>query len=219
MGLAGELIDYLGGLVLVGGDHDGEAFDVLPWERRFLRGAFRGPGDAALSVARGNGKSALIAGVAAAVVDPKGPLHGNRAEAICVASSFDQSRIIFEDVLSFLWGLGYDLEDRDVWRKQDSSNRAHLEFKATGARVRCIGSDPRSVLMGCARSWFWRMNQAQWPHESRDAMFSALRTGLGKVPDSQADLPLGTRPADGEHFFAKLLLESAPLFAGPRGPH
>ena len=52
------LIDYLGRLVLVGGDHDGE---VLPWEARFVRGAFRQPGDAGLSVGRGNGKSATVA--------------------------------------------------------------------------------------------------------------------------------------------------------------
>ena len=51
------LIDYIGGLILAGGDHDGERFSVLPWQRRFLRGAFRLPGDAALSCGRGNGKS------------------------------------------------------------------------------------------------------------------------------------------------------------------
>ena len=78
------LIDYIGGLVLAGGDHDGAPFDVLPWERRFIRGAFGQPGHAALSVARGNGKSALVAAIAAAVADPDGPLHGNRREVVCV---------------------------------------------------------------------------------------------------------------------------------------
>ena len=42
------LIDFLGGLKLAGGDRDGEAFTVLPWERRFIRGAFAGPGDSAI---------------------------------------------------------------------------------------------------------------------------------------------------------------------------
>ena len=90
MRLGAALIDYIGALVLSGGDRDGEAFKVLPWERRFLIGAFGQPGHAALSVARGNGKSALVAGIAAAVVDPDGPMHGNRREAVAVASSFDQ---------------------------------------------------------------------------------------------------------------------------------
>ena len=36
------LIDYMGGLRLAGGDHDGQPFKVLPWEKRFINGAFRG---------------------------------------------------------------------------------------------------------------------------------------------------------------------------------
>ncbi|MCY4637544.1 MAG: hypothetical protein OXG04_24140 [Acidobacteria bacterium] len=57
-----QVIDYLAGLTLTGGDRDGEPFTVLPWESRFCRGAFAVDGPAALSVARGNGKSALVAG-------------------------------------------------------------------------------------------------------------------------------------------------------------
>ena len=39
-------------------------------------------------------------------------------------------------------------------------------------------------------------------------MFAALRTGLGKTPDSKL-IALGTRPADESHFFARLL-DTAP---------
>lgn len=74
MRLVADTVGYLGSVRLAGGDHDGERFTVLPWERRFIRGAFRGPGDSALTVGRGNGKSALVAGIAAAMVDPDGPL-------------------------------------------------------------------------------------------------------------------------------------------------
>ena len=102
--VSSDLIAYVGGLELVGGDHDGQRFEVLPWERRFLAGAFRATGDAALTVARGNGKSALVAAVACAVVDPAGPMHGRRREVVCCAASFEQGRIIFEDVLAFLSG-------------------------------------------------------------------------------------------------------------------
>ena len=123
------LIDYLGGLVLSGGDRDGEPFTVLPWEARFVRGAFGQSGHAALSVGRGNGKSALVAGIASSVVDPAGPLHGNRRECVAVASSFDQSRIIFEDVLAFLRAR-HALADRKLWRLQDSANRANRRVPA-----------------------------------------------------------------------------------------
>ena len=198
-----RLIDYLGGLTLAGGDHDGAPFTVLPWEARFVRGAFAVSGPAALSVGRGNGKSAFVAGIAAAVVDPDGPLHGPRRECVCVASSFDQSRIIFEDVLAFLQGRGFDLDDRKVWRKQDSANRAVIEFRDSGARVRCIGSDPARAH-GLRPALALLDEPAQWEATKQDRMVAAIRTGLGKVPDSRL-IALGTRPADGAHWFAKLL--------------
>ena len=70
MSLASDLIRYLGGLTMAGGDRDGEPFRVLPWERRLIRGAFGQPGNVAFSCGRANGKSAVVAGIAAAVVDP-----------------------------------------------------------------------------------------------------------------------------------------------------
>ena len=206
MTVARSLVDYLGGLVIAGGDRDGEPFTVLPWERRFVFGAFRGPGDAGLSVARGNGKSALCAGLASAVVDPSGPLHGRRREVVCVAASFEQSRVIFEDVLAFL-GERYDLEDRRTWRKQDTATRAWLEHRGSGARVRCIGSDPKTAH-GLRPALALIDEPAQHEPARRDRMLAAIRTGLGKVPNSRL-IALGTRPADDGHWFARLLV-SAP---------
>ena len=202
MSLPADLIAYLGSLVLSGGDHDGEAFRVLPWEARFVRGAFGQPGHAALSVARGNGKSALVAGIAAAVVDPAGPLHGNRRECVAVASSFDQSRIIFEDVLAFLRAR-YDLTDRKEWRLQDSANRAIVEYRPTGARVRTIGSDP-SKAHGLRPALALIDEPAQHDAAKTDRMLAAIRTGLGKTPGSKM-IALGTRPALDSHWFARTL--------------
>lgn len=202
MTTAAKIIAYMGSLVLSGGDHDGELFSVLPWERRFIRGAFGQPGHASLSVARGNGKSALVAGIAAAVVDPVGPLHGNRRECVCVASSFDQSRVIYEDVLAML-RTRYDLGDRKTWRVQDSANRATIEYRATGARVRCIGSDP-SKAHGLRPALALMDEPSQWDASKTEKMLSAIRTGLGKVPNSKM-IMLGTRPAAEGHWFSKAL--------------
>ena len=188
------VVAYLSGLTLAGGDHDGEAFNVLSWERRFARGAFRDRGTAALSLARGNGKSALVAGIAAAVVDPAGPLHGHRREAVGVASSFSQARIIFEDVLGFLRGKGYHLSDRKFWRVQDSVNRATVEYLPTGARVRCIGSDPKRAH-GLRPFLVLADEPAQWEKSRAERMFAALKTGMGKVPNSKL-IALGLACAD-----------------------
>ena len=202
MSLASDLIRYLGGLTMAGGDRDGEPFRVLPWERRLIRGAFGQPGNVAFSCGRANGKSAVVAGIAAAVVDPAGPLHGRRREVVCVASSFDQSRVIFEDIHHYLAG-SYDLGDRKRWRVQDSANRATIEWRSTGARVRCIGSDPARAH-GLRPALVLADEPAQWDPGKADRMLAALTTSLGKVPNSKLFV-LGTRPSDDNHFFSRML--------------
>ena len=201
-----ELINWLGTLTLSGGDLDGQSFECWPWERRFILGTFSQPGDAALSIARGNGKSAFVAALATAVVVPGGPLHGTRREVICVASSFGQARVIFEDVLAFTRGLGHDLNDRSLWRRQDSQNMATLEYRPTGARVKCCGSDPKRIH-GLRPFLVLADEPAQWEHNKAEAMISGLRTGLGKTPNSRL-IALGTLPASGEHWFSQMLRDA-----------
>ena len=193
-------------MTLSGGDLGGQPFEVWPWEKRFIRGTFGQPGNAALSIGRGNGKSAFVAALATAVVVPGGPLHGVKREVVCVASSFLQSRIIFEDVLAYARGLGHDLSDRELWRRQDSQNMATLEYVKTGARVRCIGSDPKRAH-GLRPFLVLADEPAQWESGKAEAMVSALRTGLGKTPGSRL-IALGTLPADGQHFFSQMLRDA-----------
>ena len=199
-----RLIRYIEGLEVTQGEGLGGLLRLFPWERRFLRGAF-GPGvtKAALSVSRGNGKSTLLGSVAAATVD--GPLAIKRAETVCVASSFGQSRIIFEHVLHFLRPVierdGTGRKGR--WRIWNNNNTATVEDKRTGARVRCIASDPRRAH-GLAPALVLADEPAQWEPGKAESMLAALRTGLGKIPGSRL-VALGTRPADGLHWFAKML--------------
>ena len=200
------IIEWLERLTLSGGDLDGQPFTVWPWERRFILATFKQPGNAALSIARGNGKSGFCAGLAAAVVCPGAPLHGARREVVVVASSFLQSRIIYEDVVAYLRGLGHDLADRELWRRQDSQNVATLEFRATGARVRCIGSDPKRAH-GLRPFLVLADEPAQWEQGQSEAMASAIRTGLGKTPNSRL-IALGTLPADGQHWFSQMLRDA-----------
>ena len=200
------LIRYIEGLTLVGGDGDGGPFRLLPWERRFIRGTFSQNRDAALTVGRGNGKSALLAAVACAVLDPEGPLHGPRREVVCCASSFGQGRVIFEDVTAILRARHRGLP-RKVWRWQDSQNAAILEHRGTGSRVRCIGSDPKRAH-GLRPFLVLADEPAQWPVSSSDRMFQALRTGLGKVPGSRL-VALGTRPESADHWFSRMLAGEA----------
>ena len=162
--------------------------------------------EAALSVGRGNGKTTLISALAVAALD--GPLATARGETVVVASSFDQARIAYEHVLAFLADRIDD--DRSRWRIQDSSNRATIEDRKTGARVRVLGSDPRRAH-GLAPVLVIADEPAQWPTSTSDRMIAALRTSLGKI-DGGRLIALGTRPADAQHWFEKMLTGGADYF-------
>ena len=194
---------YLSGLTVSQGRRAGELFTVLPWQRRFIRGAFAsGVQSTALSIARGNGKTALLSEIAAATLD--GPLHVPRGETVIVASSFEQARIAFEHVIAF---MGPKLLDKSRWKVWDTAQQARIENRQTGTRVRCVGSDPRRAH-GLAPVLVLADEPAQWPDTTGERMVAALRTAAGKQPHSRF-VALGTRPADAEHWFAKMLTGGA----------
>ena len=61
--LGDRLIEFVGGLTVPNGRYAGRKIDVLPFERRFLRGAFGQPDDSALTMGRGNGKTTHRGGI------------------------------------------------------------------------------------------------------------------------------------------------------------
>ena len=203
-----ELENYVAGLRISQGEGAGGPFVLLPWQKRLLRGAFApSVQTGAVSVGRGNGKTTLFAATAAAAVD--GPLVRPRGETVVVASSFGQSRILFEHARAFLApvlirdGVG----PRGRFRIQDSANSASIEDRGSGARLRCIGSDPKRAH-GLAPSLVLCDEPSQWEAAKTDAMIAALRTSLGKIPGSRL-IALGTRPADRSHWFEAMLLGGA----------
>ena len=198
-----DLISYLETLPVTQGRRAGETLTVLPWQARFVRSTFKaGVSTAALSVARANGKTTLVAGLAAATL--AGPLRVPRGETVIVASSFDQARIAFEHVRAF---MGAQLEDKSRFRVWDTAQQARIEDKRTGARVRCIGSDPRRAH-GLAPSLVLADEPSQWPPTTGEAMLAAMRTAAGKQPESRF-IALGTRPAAPDHWFSRMLAGGA----------
>ena len=140
--LARRLIEYLGGLVVTQGRAAGQLFDVLQWQRRFVRGAFAPDVfTVALSVARANGKTTLVAGIACASLD--GPLMVARGETVLVASSFDQARIAFSHVLAFMRER-VDLSDRSIWRVSDSDNNAKITNLLTRSKRQVYRFRPKT---------------------------------------------------------------------------
>ena len=200
-----KIADYIEGLVIPQGRLAGTPFQLMSWQRRFLKGAFSQPGSAALSVGRGNGKTVLMASILAATVDVDGPLVQENAEAVLVASSYEQARVAFAHMLRFLQPSidKYGTGPRGRFRIEDSTARCRIQDKTTGASVRVLGSDPRRAH-GVAPSLILFDEMAQFPPSQLPRMLAALETSMGKIPDARM-LAIGTRPASSDHPFSRLL--------------
>ena len=68
---------------------------LKPFQRRFLKGALDPAVDvAALSIPRGNGKSALAGELLSRVLDPADSLFRAGSESVLLAASIEQARIV-----------------------------------------------------------------------------------------------------------------------------
>ena len=209
------LTRYIEALSITQGEGLGDPFRIMPWQRQFLRGLARTDGDAALTVARGNGKTGFLAALALAHLD--GPLAVERSEIIFAASSFQQARIGFNHARAFLEARGEDLKDRKRWRLHDNYQVAGIEFLPNHSRLRSLACDPRRAH-GLAPALVIADEPAQWETAKSERMISALRTGLGKVPGSRL-IAIGTRPASADHWFSAMLRDAdhAQVHAAPDG--
>ena len=203
-----ELIPWLETLTLTQGEGAGGPLRLFPWEREWIGGLeAKRRRTVGLSIGRGAGKTALTGSLGAAAV--AGPWAVPRGLVLIVASTFKQARVSFAHARAFMEPI--IAADPERWRVLDSEHSALIEDRRTGATLEAREATPGS-LHGPAPVLIIGDEPAQWQATQRDRMFSALRTSLGKVPGSRA-LFIGTRPADGDHWFAKLLLRSGTTYA------
>lgn len=196
------IIRHIQRLGVTQGEGVGGRLRLHPWERRFIHGAFAADGDAALSVARGNGKSTLMGAIGACFLD--GPLRQPRADCVIVAASFAQARIVWEHAKAF---LREKIDDRRVWRTSDSDQSAVITHRPTGARLRAVGNDPRK-MHGWA-PWLTCIDEpAQHDPSKTDRALSAIRTAAGKIEGSRM-IAIGTKPESATHWFSTMLAGGA----------
>lgn len=205
--LAGRVRRYIEGLIISQGAGRGEPFRVLPWERRFVNGAFAtGIDTGAASAGRGNGKSALLAGIGAAFIDPEGPLHQPRGEAVVIAPSLDQGRrYIFADFKAFVRPLIE--KDRRRWRISDNKMAAEITDSETGASFRVVACDSDN-LHGMRGPLFLLDECARWKGGGDEAL-AAVETARGKLERSLL-LAISTRSKDPAHWFSEMIDNPGP---------
>ena len=190
----------------------GEPLAVWPWEADLLARLERmDGGELALTVAAGAGKTTLAAAICAAAV--AGPLAQPRGAVLAVAGSFMQARLVFDHALAFLRPIVE--ADPERWRVLNSESTAAVMDRENGAELRCREANART-LHGSAPVLIVADEPAQWQHTQAGALYSAIRSRLGKLPGSRL-FAIGTRSADAAHWFSRMLDRSGIVYAADPG--
>lgn len=198
------VIRWLGKLKVTQGPLIGQPVVVLPFQRRFIRG-FLGSQEAALTVARGNGKTTICAGLA--LCSFLGPMAVPAGETVIVASSLGQARTAFKHCLAFFHQLvsANDIGKADKYRYRviDNSHHREIHDRQTNNTLRLLGSDPDRAH-SLAPSLILADEPAKWKRREGDLMHAALVTSLGKQDPSRF-LAIGTQSDDESHWFNRML--------------
>ena len=193
---------FISELTISQGQGVGARFILLPWQKKFIAGTFKkNVSTAALTMGRGNGKTALISALALAAF--VGPVMQPGAAVVILAASFAQARIGFAHVVSFLKSSALYNSDPKRFGISENSRICEILDRLTRCTVRACGSDPRK-LHGIVPVLVAVDEPAQHSHGSRDALFAAALTSLGKVEGSRL-IAIGTRSPDEAHWFEKAL--------------
>ena len=205
--LPADLAGWCSELVATQGEGVGDLLTLWPWEVDLLDRLEALPGgELALTLAAGAGKTTLAAAICAAAV--AGPLAQPRGAVIGVAGSFAQALILADHVQAFLKPITD--ADPDRWRVLRSESAALVEDRQTGASFRAREASART-LHGSAPSLIVADEPAQMQATQAPAIYSAIRSRLGKLPGSRL-LAIGTRSADAQHWFSRLLERSGIVY-------
>lgn len=197
---------FMHSLEIPEGPNAGKPVSLAPFQRKFIEGAMAADtANAILSIGRGNGKSAITAGLAL------GGLVGvwdrqPRREIIAAARTRDQGRIIWDFVAGFAASLPLELQKRMIYRR---APRLEIEFDGDGGGhvLRVIAADGKSALGG-APTMAILDERGHWALDRGDELEHALLSGLGKR-GGRAFL-ISTSASDDTHPFSRWIDDPAP---------
>ena len=198
---AERVLAFLRALPIVSGIKAGGKLELLDFQDRFVRGVYGNVDDlgrrrvrlAALSVARGNGKSAMMAGLSLAHL--LGPMKEPHGETYAAALDREQAGVLYRMTRAFIeatpW-MAAAVNIRD-WHKE-------IIHEDSQSIWRALTSDARKAH-GLAPSFWIADEVAQW--RSRE-LWDNLATGMGKRTQALG-VTISTQAADGLHFFSEML--------------
>lgn len=197
---------FMQALEIPEGPNAGKLVKLAPFQCRFIEGALSdNTANAVLSIGRGNGKSAITAGLGL------GGLIGiwdrqPRREIIAAARTRDQGRIIWDFVAGFAASLPLEIQRHLVYRR---APRLEIEFEGDGGGhvLRVIAADGKSALGG-APTMAILDERGHWALDRGDELEHALLSGLGKR-GGRAFL-ISTSASDDTHPFSRWIDDPAP---------
>ncbi|PYC48190.1 terminase [Litorivita pollutaquae] len=198
-------IEFLENLTIPEGKQAGNRVKLAKYQKAFINGALKKDVMVAcLSIGRGNGKTALSAGLALA--DVMGVLSEQpKREVILAARNRDQARIAFQFIVGFVERLPDDLQEQFTIRR---GSKLEVEFSGKGGGIaRCIAADGKSILGG-APTLAILDERAAWEKDKGDNLENAILSGLGKR-DGRA-LIISTSAPDDSNTFSRWLDEPPP---------
>lgn len=198
-----KAIRFLEKLEIPEGPLAGRALKLAPFQKKFVKGALaKGVSVAALSIGRGNAKTALAAGLAL------GALLGEwdkqpRREIPIAARTRDQARIAWNFVVAFAHTLPEDVQRQLTFRRQP---RYEIEYDGDGGGhlIKAIAADGKSAL-GMAPTFALLDERGHWQKDQGDALEHAILSALGKRNGKA--LIISTSAADDQHPFSRWLDE------------
>jgi phage terminase large subunit-like protein len=196
---AERVLSFLRTLPIVAGLKAGQKMKLLDFQEGFVRGVYaETEGErlvrlAGLSVARGNGKSALLAGLSLAHL--LGPMKEPHGECYAAALDREQAGVLFKMVRAYIeatpWmAAAVNIKD---WHKS-------IEVDADRSTWTALTSDARKAH-GLAPSFWIADEVAQW--RSRD-LWDNLRTGMAKR-EHALGVTISTQAKDDQHFWSQMV--------------
>lgn len=203
---ATKAIRFLERLEIPEGPRAGRPVKLAKFQKDFVRGALaKDVSVAALSIGRGNGKTALSAGLALGSLLGEWDIQPKR-EILIAARTRDQGRIAWNFVAGFARSLPDEVQKQLTFRR---SPRLEIEYDGDGGGhlLRVIAADGKSAL-GTAPTLVLMDERGHWQADAGDALEHALLSGLGKRGGRA--LIISTSAPDDAHPFSKWLDEPQP---------
>ena len=198
-----KAIEFIETLKVPTGKMAGKPIKLAPFQKKFIRGSFAdGISVGVLSVARGNGKSALTAGLAAA------ELFGvfsdqPRREVLLAAAKRDQAEVVWTYALDLIKSMPEEIQ-ADI--KVRYSPKLEIEYQGSH-KIRAIAADGKGIL-GTSPTLTIMDERAAWDDPKGETLENALLTGALKRKGKT--LIISTSAPNDQHAFSRWLDEDEP---------